>query len=816
MNIKCPSCSTQFVIPDDRITEQGTKVKCSRCSHLFMVRRKAAGQTSIPKATPSASVPNSAPVRPKTKMPTFDDDLMGGFGGGNDLMNDATQVMKSGDLPPAWPPPKAKASPAIQAPPPARAPMPSKAPPAAARESLDDLLGELSSLTTRQDLADPSPFDDQTRVVSYRQPVPAANQPVKRGPQVDDDRPAAKSVVMNLDELFAGFETEGAAPKKPAAKPGQDDMTIATNPRAMAHAMQSGWQPPVQADQGPPVRPKTGTLGDSPLSKLAGQRPKTQLAAEGKAMLDNLFSNLNQSQARSQTGTFKPLPESSGADDPLTGLFNSVEETTTLPPNRNPMSGGSTLPPSKGPSASTLPPTATPKAAQPANTALAAVSLKQVSKPDMSFDSLFGDDLDPVTPQDGKKLPSLPPPRPMMDLEFGLEMGSGEPEASKDDFRNLGLKQPAAAPVGLGASTLPMPGAAAPKKSTQMSAAAPAAAGPGAGFSFNFDMAPAPVTPAQPPSPSTSQSLIHLQNMAKNAGIETGDLWGDKGVKPAEARAPSAPVASTPGVEVQKSQMVSETAPANLDFLDKLAGEAPEVRWPKALTTAGIVTAAIIAMTMKLALEYEGSLDEVSGESIVKVFSFSRIQPRDIVLGAGDLDASIQKVIPFQTLSGMELLVITGEAQNKKNTPIQAAEIGVMVNGKPLANVRHRYPVNAIFDEYELAELTTDKELAQKYAEKVSAPNYQASIAGSGKAQFMAVIWQGKTWSDADELSLRGYPLEGKDKFSVAAFLNPPQAAAPATASSQAAPRETPPAPASATPAAKNTPPNTPPRKKGK
>lgn len=38
MIIRCPECSTGFNLPDDRITPDGTKLKCSKCEHVFRVR----------------------------------------------------------------------------------------------------------------------------------------------------------------------------------------------------------------------------------------------------------------------------------------------------------------------------------------------------------------------------------------------------------------------------------------------------------------------------------------------------------------------------------------------------------------------------------------------------------------------------------------------------------------------------------------------------------------------------------------------------------------------------------------------------------
>ena len=44
MIIRCPECSTGFNLPDDRVTPEGTKLKCSRCAHVFRVREQEGGE----------------------------------------------------------------------------------------------------------------------------------------------------------------------------------------------------------------------------------------------------------------------------------------------------------------------------------------------------------------------------------------------------------------------------------------------------------------------------------------------------------------------------------------------------------------------------------------------------------------------------------------------------------------------------------------------------------------------------------------------------------------------------------------------------
>ncbi len=47
MIVRCPECDTAFNLPDAKITEKGSKVRCSRCNHTFRVRRSADGEAEV-------------------------------------------------------------------------------------------------------------------------------------------------------------------------------------------------------------------------------------------------------------------------------------------------------------------------------------------------------------------------------------------------------------------------------------------------------------------------------------------------------------------------------------------------------------------------------------------------------------------------------------------------------------------------------------------------------------------------------------------------------------------------------------------------
>lgn len=47
MIIRCPECSTGFNLPDERVTPEGTKLKCSKCKHVFRVRADGGGEAEF-------------------------------------------------------------------------------------------------------------------------------------------------------------------------------------------------------------------------------------------------------------------------------------------------------------------------------------------------------------------------------------------------------------------------------------------------------------------------------------------------------------------------------------------------------------------------------------------------------------------------------------------------------------------------------------------------------------------------------------------------------------------------------------------------
>ncbi|MBL8957184.1 MAG: zinc-ribbon domain-containing protein [Myxococcaceae bacterium] len=53
MIVKCEQCQTRFKIPDDKVTEKGVKVRCTKCQHTFRVKKEGDA------AAPAAAAPGA-------------------------------------------------------------------------------------------------------------------------------------------------------------------------------------------------------------------------------------------------------------------------------------------------------------------------------------------------------------------------------------------------------------------------------------------------------------------------------------------------------------------------------------------------------------------------------------------------------------------------------------------------------------------------------------------------------------------------------------------------------------------------------------
>lgn len=57
MIVKCEQCQTRFKIPDDKVTDKGVRVRCTKCQHTFRVTRDMAQPATGPVATKAPTGP---------------------------------------------------------------------------------------------------------------------------------------------------------------------------------------------------------------------------------------------------------------------------------------------------------------------------------------------------------------------------------------------------------------------------------------------------------------------------------------------------------------------------------------------------------------------------------------------------------------------------------------------------------------------------------------------------------------------------------------------------------------------------------------
>lgn len=62
MIVKCEQCQTRFKIPDDKVTDKGVKVRCTKCAHTFRVTRDMAQPATATVPALGAAAPAAAPA----------------------------------------------------------------------------------------------------------------------------------------------------------------------------------------------------------------------------------------------------------------------------------------------------------------------------------------------------------------------------------------------------------------------------------------------------------------------------------------------------------------------------------------------------------------------------------------------------------------------------------------------------------------------------------------------------------------------------------------------------------------------------------
>ncbi len=245
MIIRCPECSTGFNLPDDRVTPEGTKLKCSRCAHVFRVREVDGGEgteifykdgdngKSLDKGGSSSPFGGGGSASPfaglgPTKESAFgdvaDDDGPG--------LSSATSEAQEMELAEA-----SESSEPTSAPEPAPEPEPEAAPKGQEEESDPALMGSGSEFGDPEDHVDPS-FGEG-------------------GPVFDPDKGKVEASSAGAQPVPVNPGGAGGQPTGPAPTPG----STAAGPPTGA---KRGAPPPTAAadSSGPPSGPPT-SIGSS-------------------------------------------------------------------------------------------------------------------------------------------------------------------------------------------------------------------------------------------------------------------------------------------------------------------------------------------------------------------------------------------------------------------------------------------------------------------------------------------------------------------------------------------------------------------------
>ncbi len=66
MIVTCDQCQTKFRIPDEKVTDKGVKVRCTKCGNTFRVTKEASGAAAAP--APPAADPSTRAARAPVKL----------------------------------------------------------------------------------------------------------------------------------------------------------------------------------------------------------------------------------------------------------------------------------------------------------------------------------------------------------------------------------------------------------------------------------------------------------------------------------------------------------------------------------------------------------------------------------------------------------------------------------------------------------------------------------------------------------------------------------------------------------------------------
>jgi predicted Zn finger-like uncharacterized protein len=291
MIVKCEQCQTRFKIPDDKVTDRGVKVKCTKCGHTFRVNRQGQVSAAGP-AAPAAPAPDDPFARFGAAAEPTGADLTkpGVFS----LGVEATRLPELAPRPPA------------AALPPAPAPFDfgAIAPPAAAAAPFD--FGSLAPpvvpaprAPVPAPAAAPSPFDFSSLGPP---PAPPAASPFNFGSLGPSPSPAPVAPPPPAASTGAlAFDFSSLGPPPSAPPPAASPRPPPSRPPVAA--------PPPSAPRPAPVDFSASLLGDVPTAQDADDFFGTPVAAAPSPMPQGDTKDALFDMSMASTATPEPVPE---------------------------------------------------------------------------------------------------------------------------------------------------------------------------------------------------------------------------------------------------------------------------------------------------------------------------------------------------------------------------------------------------------------------------------------------------------------------------------------------------------------------------
>jgi predicted Zn finger-like uncharacterized protein len=214
MIVKCEQCQTRFKIPDDKVTDKGVKVRCTKCQHTFRVKRDG----TLADAAPAPAKPEDPFDRfgPSGPPPAGTDETRPG------IFAVGVEASKNPDLgipkprpsfapPPGTPREVFEGPTKVGKPPP---PPPGRAPLAADPSPFDFGGLDVGGASPAASAADPNPFDFGD--LNPREEV-TARAKVAPPPDAKRSSPSFEPAPFDFGALPASEPTAQAAPLRPSA-----------------------------------------------------------------------------------------------------------------------------------------------------------------------------------------------------------------------------------------------------------------------------------------------------------------------------------------------------------------------------------------------------------------------------------------------------------------------------------------------------------------------------------------------------------------------------------------------------------------------